>query len=677
MPTAISLGDLNGWPLWVGDFAGAGRDGVLHYSPVDDRWWLGMFQQAGIVEPSPFKWQNITTTGAALGHAINNGHLFWQGPFTRAQGDEILIYNATTYDWVIGRWNDAGEKFEWIKAGNRPLDDGLIFWVGNFNDDAAKRDSLLFVNPADGKWTIASWTSTTLTFRFAGMRANAGSRFWVGKFRQGTHDELLAHSGDGEKWEIGSWNGIELAWHSAGETTTLGSVDDGRPFLVGNFNDDPAKRDGILFYYPGDGNWWLGTWNGAQLAWRLVANTAGKYLSWSFPVVSPRFWTVVGSKVLVYDGNSGWDLAEASGTNLAFRALGTSDFGVLSDGRPLFVGDFQGSGMPQVMFYYWADGNWWLGSEMLRTLKWELITNTGAVPPTDDGGFFGDVVSFVSTVYDAAATVVSPIAAVVEFIEELPIIGPVISLVVAAVQTVVSWSVSVVDIVLMMFGIYVPKQMRVSIIVQLDELGQPFLPPPGSELSVEGFLADAIAYMVSVYKTEAHVNVIPADETFIHILGGGSSPTLDVRCKGWGWVEDFGAPGQSFRRFMEKIGSASSNGRRLIGYGAPVIAFAVRSFTDGNEGCSLGPLQDYVTVDFSKPASYSKPASVLAHELGHACGLLHDEDSPVTLLQMPISGFNTEAAKPTLMKKYSDGRPATLTDWQVAWVRISRHVSFF
>jgi hypothetical protein len=114
---------------------------------------------------------------------------------------------------------------------------------------------------------------------------------------------------------------------------------------------------------------------------------------------------------------------------------------------------------------------------------------------------------------------------------------------------------------------------------------------------------------------------------------------------------------------MQKMGSASSNGRRFIGYGAPVIAFAVRSFKDGNEGCSLGPLQDYVTVDFSKPAS------VLAHELGHACGLLHDEDWPLSTYQ--------SGGMITLMKKYSNDRPASLTRAQKAWVRASRHVSFF
>ena len=33
-------------------------------------------------------------------------------------------------------------------------------------------------------------------------------------------------------------------------------INDGRPFWIGDFTGD-GKAD-VLFYYPGDDNWWLG-----------------------------------------------------------------------------------------------------------------------------------------------------------------------------------------------------------------------------------------------------------------------------------------------------------------------------------------------------------------------------------------------------------------------------------
>ena len=91
----------------------------------------------------------------------------------------------------------------------------------------------------------------------------------------------------------------------------FGDLGDGRPFWVGRFSR--ADRDEMLFYYPGDDNWWLGSHDGNQLQWSLAGNTAG--------------------------------------------------FGHgINDGRPFWTGDFNGNGRTDVLFYYPGDDNWWLGS---------------------------------------------------------------------------------------------------------------------------------------------------------------------------------------------------------------------------------------------------------------------------------------------------------------------------
>src|SRR6478736_2404872 len=97
-------------------------------------------------------------------------------------------------------------------------------------------------------------------------------------------------------------------------------INDGRPFWIGDFNGD-GKAD-VLFYYPGDDNWWLGSvGTNNQLGWTLVGNTRG--------------------------------------------------FGHgINDGRPFWIGNFSRSDRAQVLFYYPGDDNWWLWSQNKR---WQTI----------------------------------------------------------------------------------------------------------------------------------------------------------------------------------------------------------------------------------------------------------------------------------------------------------------
>lgn len=53
----------------------------------------------------------------------------------------------------------------------------------------------------------------------------------------------------------------------------------------------------------------------------------------------------------------------------------------------------------------------------------------------------------------------------------------------------------------------------------------------------------------------------------------------------------------------------------------PITVFIVKDIK-GADGCSLGPMSDYVTIDHVG----LKNVSVLAHELAHACGLWHLND---------------------------------------------------
>jgi hypothetical protein len=112
-----------------------------------------------------------------------------------------------------------------------------------------------------------------------------------------------------------------LGWSLAGNTAQFGhGINDGRPFWIGKFSQ--AQRDEVLFYYPGDDNWWLGRFTGTDLKWTPVSNTA--------------------------------------------------QFGHgINDGRPFWIGNFTGSGQDDVLFYYPGDDNWWLG-KVSHSMKIEV-----------------------------------------------------------------------------------------------------------------------------------------------------------------------------------------------------------------------------------------------------------------------------------------------------------------
>lgn len=84
-------------------------------------------------------------------------------------------------------------------------------------------------------------------------------------------DEILFYFPGDDNWWLGSYNGSELKWALAGNTVGFGhGIKDGRPFWIGDFNGD-GKED-ILFYFPGDNNWWLGTYNDNKLEWKIYTS---------------------------------------------------------------------------------------------------------------------------------------------------------------------------------------------------------------------------------------------------------------------------------------------------------------------------------------------------------------------------------------------------------------------
>jgi Matrixin len=182
------------------------------------------------------------------------------------------------------------------------------------------------------------------------------------------------------------------------------------------------------------------------------------------------------------------------------------------------------------------------------------------------------------------------------------------------------------------------KKLRIRVVILRDEQGRPVATPE----DVDPSLAEARR----VLRETLSIALLPTAEPLVCTLEVPAPPSaLDSPCAEGSWRADFGDGGAFFRRHSERS--------TLTGSGGPITVFVVRDVV-GKAGCSLGPLVDQVTVDMT--ALRGRRLRVLAHELGHACGLPHSS-APENLM---------------LPKGMGD----RLRPWQIAVFRSSRHVTY-
>jgi len=190
-----------------------------------------------------------------------------------------------------------------------------------------------------------------------------------------------------------------------------------------------------------------------------------------------------------------------------------------------------------------------------------------------------------------------------------------------------------------MVGVQPYKSLRVRVVILRDESGQP--------LAEAEEVTPSLDEAQRIFREQAHVRLVPLEQQVVTVTDPAPTAALDVHCDDGAWQEDFGTAGEYFRKQ-----GAPAQGRRRV-YGAPVTVFIVRNISNKG-GCSLGPLADYVTLE----AGMLNRARhrLLAHEVAHACGLWHSK------------------VKANLM--FPRGPGATLTRWQAAILRGSRHVTY-
>ena len=197
------------------------------------------------------------------------------------------------------------------------------------------------------------------------------------------------------------------------------------------------------------------------------------------------------------------------------------------------------------------------------------------------------------------------------------------------------------DLLASLAGLRPSKRLRLQVILLRDEEGEPVAPLAEVEA--------ALAETARVLELAARTRLVPTGDSLV-VTADGPAPAAarDAPCTSQGlWRTDLGPAGGFFR------GLRIRGGLRFIGRGAPLTVFVVRDVV-GKCGCSLGPLGDYVTVDAEGLGGRTR--RILAHELGHSCGLRHKPDER------------------NLMRPKGPGEE--LTAWQTAVFRSSRHVTY-
>jgi hypothetical protein len=179
----------------------------------------------------------------------------------------------------------------------------------------------------------------------------------------------------------------------------------------------------------------------------------------------------------------------------------------------------------------------------------------------------------------------------------------VVRVVARVVVTAVGLALGVPDL-LLGFVAWPQKHLRLHIFILSDENG-PLVNP--------GDLEPAIDYARRVLKDRFNVKLHPYSKTFVEVITEPApAAALDVKCGAGALGEEFGEAGEFFAEHLAGWNAIP------VSLTFPITMFVVRDVED-KQGCSLGPLTDYVTID---PSGVKNP-STMAHELGHACSLWH------------------------------------------------------
>ena len=288
--------------------------------------------------------------------------------------------------------------------------------------------------------------------------------------------------------------------------------------------------------------------------------------------------------------------------------------------------------------------NWWTLclNKLFCWLVWVVVKVIRIVVVTIGKWVAVVVCTIVNFVLDVIGFVIGLILAI-------PILGGIL-------RTVWNWLIEVawrlvglLDFGLSLVGIRPRKKMYFGVVIPVID---------GNPLATEAEVQPQVDAVIEIYNRTCNI-----DARFTGFCRTDLAPpggAIVIACDGGGFFADWWLSG-SWIELVSRACKFESNWRRISGYGGELIGLVVNNVTPDSAssstvGCSFAATHDYVAIEANKGID---PA-VLAHEIGHACLLPHDESSPSNLMFPTTSG----TAMPVL------------SNLQISTVRWSRHVTY-
>ena len=202
--------------------------------------------------------------------------LWRQGNFASAHQEDLVFWSREDGRCWLGRL--VGDTLRFSLAGTTAssgdAEGSAPFSTGNFTGSG--KTEILFRHPIVYDYWLARFTDDEVTPAYAGNTSRFGgaegvSRVWTGDFTGSGKTEILFwYPGDKNYW-LGRFTEDKISYALAGNTAGFGGAESVSLVRVGNFSG--SGKSELLFWFAGDGNWWSGRFTGTQLAYSPAGNT--------------------------------------------------------------------------------------------------------------------------------------------------------------------------------------------------------------------------------------------------------------------------------------------------------------------------------------------------------------------------------------------------------------------